>query len=378
MMKRRICIFLILLFTPLISYAQVGITSFAFLRIQPDARASGMGNTGVALANNSSAIFWNPAGLGYQKGNQINITHAKWAPNFDVGLFYDYLVGSHHIEGIGTFGANFAFFNYGRQTHTDANDNNLGLFNSYAFAIGISYGKKLSDNWAVGTGIRFMHSNLYSGTYAGIGGGQRSSSPASSFGVDIAALYKTDPFKSFAGNKATFRVGLNISNMGPGVRYSNPPENSSDTAKQDTIGAAPLPTTLRIGWAFKTSLGENNSLTLTNDYSKIMARRGDNSIQALFNSWEPIGGETIEGTTQTLSAIQQFRVGIGLEYWYKHLFSVRTGYYFEHPQNGARKFITIGAGIRYHSIGVDISHIFSLRQYGPLANTTRFGLLLNF
>lgn len=258
-MRKLVYLLLTLLFAPLVSYAQVKGTAFPFLRIQPDARASGMGNTGVALANNSSAIFWNPAGLGFQKGNQINITHAKWAPNFDVGLFYDYLVGSHHVKGIGTFGANFTFFNYGHQTHTDINGNNLGTFNSYAFAIGLSYGRKLSDNWAIGTGIRFMHSSLYSGLYPGSGGGFRSSSPVSSFGVDLAALYKTDPFQSFGGNQATFRVGINISNMGPGVRYSNPSNttnNSSNTVKQDTIEAAPLPTTLRVGWAFKTSLGK--------------------------------------------------------------------------------------------------------------------------
>lgn len=76
--------------------------------------------------------------------------------------------------------------------------------------------------------------------------------------------------------------------------------------------------------------------------------------------------------------IQQFRVGMGMEYWYKHLFAVRAGYYFENPHNGGRNIITIGAGIRYHSIGIDISHVFSIHRYGPLANTTRFGLLLSF
>src|SRR5699024_8790262 len=140
----------------------------------------------------------------------------------------------------------FTFFNYGHQIHTDINGNNLGTFNSYAFAFGISYGRKLSDNWAVGTGIRFMHTNLFSGSVLGDGGGQRSSSPVSSFDVDLAALYKTDPFKSFAGNKATFSAGINISNMGPGVKYSN----------VDSVEADPLPTVLRFGWAFKTSLGE--------------------------------------------------------------------------------------------------------------------------
>jgi hypothetical protein len=373
---KRVFIFLFVAFASItsVSYAQVE-TAVPFLKIQPDARASGMGNTGVALANNAAAIFWNPAGLGFQKGNQVNITHAKWLPNLDAGLFYDYLVGRHDVKGIGTFGADFTYFNGGHQIHTDINENQYGKFSSYAFAVGISYGIKLSDNWAVGTGIRFIHSKLFSGAI--LDGSQRMISPISTFGVDLAALYKTDPFKSFGNNKAAFHVGIDISNMGPGVRYSKATKNNHKINPDSAKNSDPLPTILRVGWAFKTSLGKNNSITLANDYSKIMARRGDNSLQALADSWSPFTRQNSQGKF-TLSTFQQFRIGAGLEYWYKHLFSVRSGYYYEDPHNGNRSYVTIGAGIRYHSIGVDVSHIFSLRQYGPLANMTRFGLLVNF
>ena len=46
--------------------AQVGITAVPFLQIEPDSRGAGMGNTGVAIADNASAVFWNPAGLAFQ------------------------------------------------------------------------------------------------------------------------------------------------------------------------------------------------------------------------------------------------------------------------------------------------------------------------
>ncbi len=346
------------------SYAQVGITAVPFLQIQPDARASGMGNTGVALANNAAAVYWNPAGLGFQNKNQVDITHAQWLPNFNANLFYDYLAGTHYVKNIGTFGANITYLNLGHQIHTNSQNIQLGRFNSYELAFSISYGRKLSENWSVGTGVRFIHSSLFNGN---LGDGNRSVSPASTIAVDLAALYKTDPFHSFGNNDAIFQAGVNLSNIGPGIHYTK-------EAQKD-----PLPTQLRIGWAFKTGLGKygNSSITLTNDYSKIMARRGDGSFKALFDSWGAYTRQSSQGKI-TLSAFQQFRVGTGLEYWYKHLFSVRTGYYFEDPNNGDRNFITIGAVIRYHSIGVDLSHIFSFQQYGPLANTTRFGLLLNF
>jgi hypothetical protein len=274
------------------------------------------------------------------------------------------LVGTYHVDEIGTFGANITYLNLGHQIHTNSQNVQLGRFNSYEMAFGISYGKKISGNWAVGGGIRFIHSSLFNGN---LGDGNVSVSPASTFSVDLATLYKTNPFHSFGSNKAIFRAGINLSNIGPGIHYTE--EGQKD----------PLPTQLRIGWAFKTGLGGNgnSSITLTNDYSKIMARPGDNSLQALVDSWGSYTRQSSQGKI-TLSTFQQFRVGTGLEYWYKHLFSVRTGYYFEDPHNGGRSFMTIGAGLRYHSIGVDISHIFSFQQYGPLANTNRFGLLLNF
>ena len=51
--------------------AQVAITAVPFLQIEPDSRGAAMGNTGVAIADNASAMFWNPAGLAFQRGNQV-------------------------------------------------------------------------------------------------------------------------------------------------------------------------------------------------------------------------------------------------------------------------------------------------------------------
>ena len=54
-----------------VAQAQVGGAAVVFLKIEPDSRAAGMGNAGVALADNASAMFWNPAGLAFQKGTEI-------------------------------------------------------------------------------------------------------------------------------------------------------------------------------------------------------------------------------------------------------------------------------------------------------------------
>ena len=350
-------------------HAQVGITSVPFLQIEPDSRAAGMGNTGVAIADNASAVFWNPAGLAFQQGNQVSITHSQWLPKFNADLFYDYLVGKYEVKNIGTFGAHITYLNLGEQLRTTDTGLEQGRFNSYEFAAGVSYGHKLNDNWSIGSGFRFIYSSLASGATTTSG---QEINPGSSFGIDLAALYKSSTFNLLSNRAAHINAGLNISNIGPGVNYTS-------NAVKD-----PLPTILRIGYAFTTELDENgiNTITIANDVSKVMARTDQDGnpegvLSALFSSWGSYERETGFGVA-TLNVLQQFRVASGIEYWYNNTFAVRGGFYFEDPNNGDRQFFTLGAGIRYDFIGVDFSYIAALSDDHPLANTTRFGLLLNF
>jgi len=43
-----------------------GEATVLFLVINPGARQGGMGEAGVALADDATAIYWNPAGLAFQ------------------------------------------------------------------------------------------------------------------------------------------------------------------------------------------------------------------------------------------------------------------------------------------------------------------------
>ncbi|MFD2532005.1 type IX secretion system outer membrane channel protein PorV [Gracilimonas halophila] len=383
-MKRTVSLitagFLFLL--PAITNAQVAITAVPFLQIEPDSRGAGMGNTGVAIADNASALFWNPAGLAFQDGtNQASITHSNWLANFNVNdLFYDYVVGTYYIEGIGTIGAHLTYLNLGEQVVTDeTGPEPISRFNSYEVAFGASYGHKFSDNFAAGTSLRVIYSSLASGTSISA----QQVNPGSSVAVDLSFLYKTDPFK-IGGREAKFSFGTNLSNLGPGIQYT-------DNAQKD-----PLPTLLRFGWAFDLDLDDEgiNRITIANDISKIMARTkpvynsdgqgnvdttqvASGPIEALFNSWSSF--ERFDGTnTVEVGLMQQFMIGAGLEYWYADQFALRGGYYFEDPQNGDREYITFGAGLRYNFFGVDFSYIKTLESDHPLANTLRFSLLIDF
>ena len=353
--------------------AQVARTAVPFLQIAPDSRSAGMGNSGVALADNANAIFWNPAGLAHQQNVQVGLTHANWLPQFNADLFYEYLVSTYRVPGIGTFGGHVTFLNLGESELREGPGDPLGEFRSYDFAGGLSYGVKLSERLAFGTGLRAIYSNLSPST------DQVSSGKGFSVAFDLAALYRTAPF-ALGSAEGTVSLGANLANMGPTITY--------------TAAEEPLPTNLRVGSAFTVDFDEYNSLTWTGDLNKTLVKvnssmrvvDGDTTTvidpdpfyKAIFTSWGTAEGViNPNNEAERLGLLQQFTVGTGLEYWYNDLFALRAGYFYEHPKNGDRQFLTFGAGLRYNIIGVDISYLYA-EENSPLANTLRFSLLLSF
>lgn len=366
---------LIAFFLPRFAAAQAGTSAVVFLKIEPDSRAAGMGNAGVALADNASAIFWNPAGLAFQSGTEASITHSNWLPEFNAGLFYEYLVAKHRVPGWGTFGAHLTYLFLGEHDGRDAQNNPTGTFRSYDLATGLSYGVKVNERFGVGTSLRFIYSNLAPGQTVG----SQETKAGISTAFDVAGLYRSRPFAMGSTMKGTLSLGFNLANMGPKIQYS------------DNAQADPIPTNLRLGYAFKMDFDEFNSLTILTDFNKDMIsysgegdeREADPFYKALFSSWSgvrvqsnPLSEEQAE--YETLSVLDQMTIGTGLEYWYNNQFALRSGYFYENPENGNRKFLTLGAGVRVNIIGVDFSYIYALEEDSPLANTMRFSLLVNF
>src|SRR5512133_3759592 len=76
-------------------------TAVPFLLISPAARTSASGEAGVALSDDASATFWNPAGLGFQKGQELSLSHSNWLPQFQQSdLFFEYANYKIHIPEI--------------------------------------------------------------------------------------------------------------------------------------------------------------------------------------------------------------------------------------------------------------------------------------
>jgi len=337
-----------------ISYAQGGDAAVPFLLIAPDSRAGAMGETGVALADNANAIFWNPAGLAFQKGTEISFTHAKWLPQFSSDLSYEYLTAKHHIEAIdATVGANITFFNLGSFERRDENNTYLGTFKAFEYAVAVGYAMKVASNLGLGLNLRFIHSQLAPfGTAEEQGRGV-----ANGVSFDIGVLFREQVFGRRVG------VGLNLSNLGPMIHYI------------DKEQADPLPTHLRFGFAFDVIQTKYNDFTVAVDFGRVLVRR----YPGTGRKPDPLPKSLITAWNEEAS-LRKVTTGVGFEYWYgsPRLIALRAGYFYEDPRAGGRKFATFGAGIRYSIVGVDFSYISTFEANHPLANTLRFSILLNF
>ena len=73
----------------------------------------------------------------------------------------------------------------------------------------------------------------------------------------------------------------------------------------------------------------------------------------------------------------EINIGAGVEYWYNNVFAVRAGYFNETALKGNRKYVTLGAALKYNVFGLDVSYLIPVNSVvgsNPLENTLRFNL----
>jgi hypothetical protein len=346
-------------------WAQITTSAVPFLLIAPDSRASGMGETGVAIADNVWAVYWNPAGLAFQKGSELGLTHTNWLPGLGLSdLWIAHIAYKQPVEELdGVVSAQLTYLNEGEFVHTGENSSDpLGTFNAYELALAVGYSTKLSNTLGMGINARIIHSYLAPfGTAKEQGRGV-----ATGFSFDLGLLYRPEvffiPFTNVdLGNRLS--LGTSITNIGPKLTYI------------DKAQADPLPMYLRLGFAYKVLESEFNNMILTMEVSRLLVSRygetSDEFYKAFFTTWMYRSFD---------EQIRKFDLSMGLEYWYgsPKLIGLRMGYFYEDPREGNRKFLTFGAGIRYDLYEFDFGYISAFEEQHPLGETLRLTLSIGW
>src|SRR5690554_959385 len=343
---------------------RVIITAVPFLNFAPDSRHSGMGDVGVATSPDANSAHWNAAKLAFIESDLgFSLSYSPWLGKLVPDMSLNYLTGYKRIDEVSAFGVDLRYFNMGSIHLTDIYGEDLGEFTPRDLAIGATYSRKLSDNLALGISARFIHSNL-SGNMGSSNGNE--SRPGISVGTDVS-LYYTQEVLIF-GNEADWSWGANISNIGPKITYNSPED-------QDYI-----PTNLRLGTALSLPLDEYNNLTFALDLNNLLVPT--TPLYLRYNKLNPVvdsdgnliiapnGGKDpnrplISGILGSFSdapggfkeEMQELMISFGVEYSYDDKFALRTGYFYENPNKGGRKYFTLGVGFDLRRLGFDFSYL---------------------
>ncbi|MCK4420196.1 PorV/PorQ family protein [candidate division WOR-3 bacterium] len=196
-MKRYLFLTALLIPTILLSqYERHGTTLGLSLRIGPHAKACGMGEAYLSIADDASALYYNPAGLSLLEGSDIFATHIPWF----IGINYEFVGIAHRFPRWGTIGFSFAtLYTEKMKVTTPFHPDGTGeYFYWIDYSLGLSYARALTDKASLGITVKFIRLDCY-GYYA------------QTLCGDIGTLFQTGWMNT--------RFGMKISNFGLKLKF---------------------------------------------------------------------------------------------------------------------------------------------------------------
>jgi hypothetical protein len=344
MKKFRTNMMTLLLSTLLVGQSNVGTTAASFLEIGIGARSLAMGGAFTAVADDATALYWNPAG-------RTNIlrpaAHFYYAPWF-VDIDFTHGAAVVPLGRMGTIGLSITSVTMGEmKVRTLQVPEGTGeLFEVSNLALATTYARKLTDRFSFGLNIKLVQEKIWHMN-------------ANVIAADVGCLFVTK-------NKG-IRIGMSISNFGGKMKlegYDTERDfdidetifgnNDKIDSHLDTQGW-PLPLVFRAGISKDVLDDKMHKLTLAGD-----AIHPNNNYEYL---------------------------NLGLEYTFMGIGSVRAGqsYVFleEHEEDDKREEMTnqftIGAGLNYKiPRGPRIQLDYVVRDFGVLKSVGSYSLNISF
>jgi len=183
---------------------RAGTTSANFLEIGYGAAGDALGDAYVSLANDVSAIYWNPAGLAQLTRSEVMFATQPWI----VGMNTTFGAVGIVVPSFGTLGASLIMMDYGDMDVTTMRfpEGTGEKFSSRDMALTLSYARNLTEWFSFGASGKYITSTIWHES-------------ASAFAFDLGVLIKTEFFSPTGGNDHGLRIGMSISNYGTTLKY---------------------------------------------------------------------------------------------------------------------------------------------------------------
>ena len=229
---------------------KIGTSSAVFLQIPVGAKGIAMGSAFTAIADDGSAMFWNPGNLATQAQRTLFVHHSPWLP----GLGYYYAGLALPVENWGVFGLNVVSLQSDEMdiTTPEAPMGTGETFTANSMAVGLAFARSLTDRFSLGANFKYVNEKIFH-------------SSATGFAFDVGTMFIT-PFRNV-------RLGVSVSNMGTKMQMSGEDLNAyvdvapSQEGNNDNIVAQlktdefDLPIVMRLGISWDMRFSERTRMT---------------------------------------------------------------------------------------------------------------------
>lgn len=267
--------------------SRIGTTGLQFLKIAPDARSVGMAGSYIAVVNDATALYWNPAGLTKMDTFKTNFTIGH--TNYYGGTNLQHLGVVRQLGPSTYLGVGLVYFNSGDMDVTTEfmPFGNGQTFRAVDMSLGLSFAQALTENFSFGVTAKYV--------YEGIAG------------ININTLVFDFGFQYDVG-LANTRFAVAMSNFG----FNATPKG-------------------------EINFNDGNNQTTLNEFEQVATP----SIFRLSVAWDAIKKEyslltfamQLDHPTDNNETF-----GIGGEYLWKKLLFVRAGYLFGADEAGLPSF----------------------------------------
>jgi hypothetical protein len=301
---------------PTLGGQRAGISTAQFLKIGVGGRATAMGDAFIAVANDVSSLYWNPAGLVLSDKNEIMFSHNTWV----VDINHEFLGGAYHLSSNDAIG--FALSSLHMEdmaVTTEVNPFGTGEYFSFGdFSIAATYSRRMTEQFSFGATIRYFEETLDKLKMRGVL-------------VDLGTYYWT--------GLGSTRFAVTISNFGNELSPDGKVVLFGGRENDKWQSFSP-PTMFRIGFAFEPYETDEHRLTT----SIQLNHPNDNSEN----------------------------VSTGLEYSWNDMFFARGGYKI----NVEEQDLTFGAGINMDMDFASFTLDYSFVNFERLGSAHRFSIIL--
>ena len=209
------------------SEGDAGTSSAQFLKLGLGARALAMGGAFAGLADDVTALYWNPAGLAGLDGRELSFTHQSLFQN----VSYEFAVFAQPVGEVGVLAGGVSYLHMDQLQGRDELGDFTSEFTSSDVGLTLGLGLEAGNSLLLGASIKYLNQTIedYS---------------AHALAFDLGWLYR------IPGDR--FRVGGIIQNLGHEMKFVSE--------------SYALPRVLKLGVAYSDSLARGSINVVTDVY----------------------------------------------------------------------------------------------------------------